>query len=120
MLGEFQKNVIYIATIILIIMLTIITYLIYKSIQKSSFPSISSVCPDYWDLCGNNVCKSNIYQNLPPSNKYNDCSGIYINTWEDYDETSKLCAKYKKAKECEISWDGISNSNIDCTLYNSV
>ena len=120
MLGEFQKNVIYIATTILVILLVIITILIYKSLQNANFPTISNVCPDYWDLSGN-ICKSNIYQNISATGNnnctWNDCSNIDVSIFNQLDENSALCAKKHISKQCNLSWDGISNNNIDCKLY---
>ena len=119
MLGEFQKNVIYIATTILVILLVIITILIYKSLQNANFPTISNVCPDYWDLCGN-FCKPNIYQNISANAncEWKDCSNIDISKINELDENSALCAKKFISKQCDITWDGVSNNNMDCTLYN--
>lgn len=120
MLGEFQKNVIYIATTILVILLVIITILIYKSLQNANFPAISNVCPDYWDLSGD-ICIPNIYQNISnsgPKCTWNDCSNIDISVFNQLDENSALCAKKHITQVCNLSWDGVSNSNIDCKLYN--
>tara|TARA_Y100000768_G_scaffold384038_1_gene367300 strand:+ start:124 stop:522 length:399 start_codon:yes stop_codon:yes gene_type:complete len=119
MLGEFQKNVIYIATTILVILLVIITILIYKSLQNANFPAISNVCPDYWDLSGD-ICIPNIYQNVSNSGNcgWNDCSNIDISVFNQLDENSALCAKKHITQVCNLSWDGVSNSNIDCKLYN--
>ena len=81
---NFQKKVIIVATIILIGLLVFVGYAIQKDKGEATFPPVTAECPDYWDSV-NNEC---------------------VNTYKGNDGP---CEKYKWAKNCKTSWDGITN-----------
>jgi hypothetical protein len=45
----FQKNVIIVATIVLIICLFFVLSILKNSLENATWPPIKSSCPDYWD-----------------------------------------------------------------------
>lgn len=57
---SFQKIVLIVAIIALILMLSVIGYMMYYSSQNQPFPPIEGTqrCPDGWDLSGGTVCKN--------------------------------------------------------------
>ena len=46
----FQKTVLYIAVILLILSLSIIGFMLYKSKNSVKYPPELSVCPDFWEI----------------------------------------------------------------------
>jgi hypothetical protein len=107
----FQKTVLIIATIILIIMLVFIGISLSKSKYAESWPPIVGDCPDYWvDLSGNGeACfnsKSLGICNLPSLEDKNTMN-FNVDPYNTYDKGT--CSKYNWAKGCGITWDGITS-----------
>lgn len=136
MLSDFNKKVIIIAMVILIIVLTIYGILIYSSMQNSIYPTTINQCPDYWDVSYNNnkeLCKSqrdintqNIYNSYEtidnltsavPGNIYKIRSSSYYylypcnNEDPDCPHDISLCNNYNIIKDTDIKWDGITNNS---------
>ena len=118
MLGNFNRTVLLVACVLLIIGLVIIGLFSVKSIQDSAYPPIISDCPDYWNVtynrAGEIICRNNQIndgyattqcRNYPTS-KFN-VSGTSAN--------DIICEKSKWAKDCNIHWDGITNNPKACT-----
>jgi hypothetical protein len=106
----FQKTILIIATIILIVMLTFIGISLSKSKYAVSWPPIVGDCPDYWvDLSGNGEhcfnSKSLGICNIPTLEDKNTMN-FNIAPYNSYD--NGLCAKYKWATDCKVTWDGIT------------
>ena len=103
----FQSNVIIIATIILIGLLIFIGFSLKKNKTKTKFPPVLAECPDYWDSYDNKC--SNIHSlgtcNFDEPKDFTN--NIYIGDSGD-------CEKYKWAKNCGVSWDGITNKTGIC------
>ena len=53
---SFQKIVLVIAIIALILTLSVIGYMMYYSAQSKPYPPTYSTCPDQWGLTGSNIC----------------------------------------------------------------
>jgi len=53
---SFQKTIIVIAIIVLIITLSVIGYMMYYTEQSKTYPPTYSACPDMWGLTGTNTC----------------------------------------------------------------
>jgi len=104
----FQKVVLTIAFVLLIIILAVIGLLIRSAKKTAKFPPETSKCPDYWkvstDANGNIECKN-------PLNLGSGCANIPIGN-DEYSGTSvaSIVAKCKMAKNtCGVTWDGITN-----------
>lgn len=125
MINNFQMIVLYTAIIIFIIFMIFIGVILYNQKYSSVFPPIISSCPDYWiDQQDENTTTSQ-GQSIDTLNKqtcYNiknlgnaSCSRI-MNFSEDYWQgTVGECRKYKWAKECGLTWDGITNKQDICS-----
>jgi hypothetical protein len=102
---SFEKIVIFIALFILIIMLISVAYAMYKTKYKTAFPPVDSDCPDYWES------KSGKCVNVNKIGSCNIGSGnsMDFNT-NDYKGHSGLCNKLKWAKQCKVSWNGVTNA----------
>ena len=99
---SFQKIVLFAAVIILIITLCIIGYTLHYA-NKGMWPPITPQCPDWWVIdSSGNTCKN--VKNLgkcPNENVMDFNKSPFIGN-------NGLCAKYKWANNCNISWDGVT------------
>lgn len=119
MLNSFNRTVLIITVILVIIALIITGILILKSLREQNFPPIVSDCPDYWNVertSSNNVnCVNKTSVN---TGKYNsDCTNYPVSGFAGNTPQDVICNKYKWAKKCGIIWDGISNKTYEdaCT-----
>jgi hypothetical protein len=106
---NFQKIVLTIAIIVLIIMLVVIGVTLSKSVNSETWPPIVGACPDYWvDLSGNGEACYNIKSlgtcNLPSSDQKNTMN---FNS-DPFTSDNGNCSKYRWANGCKVTWDGVS------------
>tara|TARA_B100001093_G_C26239267_1_gene763634 strand:- start:186 stop:506 length:321 start_codon:yes stop_codon:yes gene_type:complete len=98
---NFQKIVITIAVILLILSLAFIGTAINSEKKNIVYPPVIAECPDYWkhDI-ENNKCINE-----------NNLGNAEINEF-DLNIVNKLplCDKFKLSKQLKIFWDGISNN----------
>ena len=105
-MAGFNKTVIIIALIILILTLLAFAITIYYSKHTTVWPPEISECPDYWDVVGKSGCK-------PNSSLGNLGNGsCQFKSFEDsqYGGASGRKQKCEWAKQCGVFWDGISNT----------
>ena len=121
MLGNFNRTVLVVATILLILGLIIIGFFIVKSIQDSEYPPVISDCPDYWnvtyDPAGKVVCARNsINTGITATDSNNRCNTYPVTLFTASGSTKAdiICEKNKWAKDCNIHWDGITNNSQAC------
>ena len=118
MLTQFNKIVLIIATIVLIIMLVLLYIFLSKALFEDSYPPVISDCPDYWDISlnpdGTKKCINTINVNL--GTNIGECRNIFPIEFEleSINREETICNKYNKAKRCEITWDGITNNSTKC------
>ena len=62
MLSRFNKIVLIIATIVLIVSLLILGYFLNVALLNDSYPPVINQCPDYWDVSGN-TCVNKTFVN---------------------------------------------------------
>ena len=106
---SFQKTVLVIATIILIISLILIGMAFNYAKNKNWPPSVPK-CPDYWiaDGSGNDATCINM-KDLGTCPASNGTKHLVMNfNKAPYNGTDELCAKYTWAKNCSLAWDGIT------------
>jgi hypothetical protein len=98
----FQKTVLGIAIVILIISLIIIGIILRNGKYSQTWPPVTPDCPDYWvDLSGSGgFCVND--KNL------GTCKTPMNFTTSQYTGSNGACAKYNWANNCNISWDGIT------------
>jgi hypothetical protein len=115
---NFQKIVITIAIIMFIVLMCFIAIVLYKGKYDVRFPPIVSQCPDYWidqqngsvNIDGTNKQKCVNTQNLGNLS----CSKEMDFTGDHWQGPSGSCNKYKWAKSCDLTWDGITNDHDLC------
>lgn len=109
---EFQSFIANIALLVLIITLVVIGVIMYRS--KNKFVGSDVVigqCPDYWVMAqeGNrNVCN-----NLKNLGKTTCSRKMNFNT-RPWNSNEGGCRKFKWAKSCDLTWDGITNNPSIC------
>ena len=110
----FQKTVATVAIVILIITLCIIGIALYRAKYHSKYPPVIANCPDYWDASGNLDISNNFVcvnsMNLGSST----CSNQMNFSTPSWQGRNSLCQKYKWAKSCDLTWDGITDNADIC------
>jgi hypothetical protein len=107
---NFQKIVLTIAIVILLVVLVIIGVSLSRSKTASTtWPPVVGKCPDFWvDLSGNGMScfneKSLGTCNIPTDS---DKNTMNFNV-APYNTSEGNCAKFTWAKNCNVSWDGIT------------
>lgn len=123
----FQKVVIGIALVVLIVLLVVVGVLLNKNKENTVYPPSATKCPDYWmEVEGG--CQMGTINNgdLKKENGGNGIVNFDDNTnenyftktekWfnpknETYTEYSEICAKQAWAMHNKVKWDGIKNYN---------
>ena len=106
----FQKTVLIIATVLLIVILVVIGILLSKTSESDSWPPIVGDCPDFWvDMSGNGEACFNSQSlgtcNLPSKDKQNTKNFNEAH----FNGENEECSKYKWANTCKVTWDGITS-----------
>lgn len=106
---NFQKIVLTIAIIVLILVLVFVGIALSKSKKTEKWPPIVGNCPDYWmDRSGNGSSCFN-YQSLGTCNiPSSDDDNVMNFNISPYNTPEGACAKYTWAKNCGVSWDGVT------------
>ena len=120
---NFQKVVLTIAIIILIIMLIFVGMSLSKLNKNEVWPPNIGACPDYWeDISGNGSMCINSHSlgkcNLPTSQNLADSAMNFDKN--PFLGANGICAKYKWATACGVTWDGITSGvNNPCKLVSN-
>jgi hypothetical protein len=102
----FQKVVLTIAVVILILTLVIIGVLLYNKSASSQWPPEVSSCPDYYTATSENVCQNTGAIKVSNANcNTGDFSG---SVWKGKPGEKRKC---QWARDCGVAWDGISNAS---------
>jgi len=106
---SFQKIILVIAIIGLIILLAVIGLSLSNSSSKMVWPPVVGACPDYWvDLKGNGEACYNTKSlgkcNLPSTGNQNPMNFDV----SPFNAENGTCSKYNWAKRCDVTWDGIT------------
>ena len=121
---SFQKIVLILAVVLLLLTLVIMGIALHQAKSEQTWPPLTGDCPDYWvDLSGNGGECVNTHSlgtcNLPsPGNK--NAMDFSV---APFTGSKGTCAKYTWAQGCGVTWDGItsgvSNPCIDNSSSNS-
>lgn len=107
-MSRFQKTVLIIAIILLILTLIVVGIALKKAVSTQTWPPIIPECPDYWfvDGSGNNTKCVNL-KDLGTCNPSSGHLTINFNV-APFNGTNGNCEKYNWANKCGVSWDGIT------------
>ena len=97
---SFQRIVLIIATIILIICLIVLAILMWSSKSELAFPPEIGTCPDYFIMKEHNG-KDMCYNEKGLGDDSEDCM------WGTFGKTNK--DKKEWANSCGVTWDGVTN-----------
>ena len=103
---NFQSSVLIISAVILVIILVVIGIMVYRKKNSETFPPIMAECPDYWEdnSIGNGSNCVNVKSLGTCGVKTKDFSG------SNWTSAAGLCNKAKWARNCNLTWDGITNN----------
>ena len=102
----FQRIVLTVAIIILIITLAIMGLLMFNHQSKAQWPPEVSSCPDYFTATSPNVCNNT--GNIKVSNANCNTGDFSGPGYKGKPGDKRKCTW---AKECGVAWDGISNAS---------
>jgi len=108
-MGTFQKIILIMAVVILLITLVIVAFALHKS-RNAFWPPLIPSCPDYWlsDGSGNNITCTNV-KDLGICNPTTGNKHLVMNfNTAPFIGTNGNCAKYTWANECKVAWDGLT------------
>ncbi len=109
---RFQTTVLVIAIIVLIVILIIIGMTLSTAKKNKPWPPMNAQCLDYWEIDGSGNCVDTMdlaKLKCPNGNvtSTNGHSTMNFNT-PPYVGAKGACAKYNWAKQCGLSWDGVT------------
>lgn len=107
---NFQRVVIIVATILLILALTFIGYSLYINRHNMVFPPVTPACPDYW-ISQNDECINERLLGTCKNTTENNTMNFNV---PYYQGDTANCNKSKWAKNCNVTWDGITNNPKVC------
>jgi len=107
---NFQKTIITVAIVILIIMLVVIGMALSKASNSETWPPVIGECPDYWvDMSGNGEACLNTHS-LGRCNIPSESNKATMNFNQNpFTGENGTCSKYKWATACQVTWDGITS-----------
>jgi hypothetical protein len=108
---SFQYTILKVAIFVLVAFLGFIGYKMYKDRLSDAEQRIIGSCPDYWTLIKEDdklKCRNN--KNLGKKT----CSKKMNFSAQPWNLQDGLCRKFKWAKGCDLTWDGITNDMNVC------
>ena len=112
-MASFQKTVLTIAVVVLIIALILFAILMVQSSKK--YPPIVANCPDYWvDLSGGIGGDGSSCYNVKNLGE-DKCKKEMDFSADFWTGDSGTCNKQNWAKGCDLTWDGVSNNTNACS-----
>jgi hypothetical protein len=111
----FQKIILTIAVIILVLSLIFMAVVLNKAKGDEVWPPIIPSCPDWWILDGSgnkstcvNVKDLGTCATQTINNNKHQKMDFNVPAFSGSNGTSSSCAKYQWASKCDVSWDGIT------------
>jgi hypothetical protein len=98
-MASFQKTLLVIAAIVLIISFIAISIMIYNTKQVDKWPPIVSKCPDWWTEGADGKCSNP--QHIGTCTTFDPSDTKYTGT-------NGPCERYKWATGCGAAWDGVT------------
>ena len=117
---NFQKIVLSTAIVVFIILMIFIAILLYRSKYDVAFPPTISQCPDYWIDMQDQNGSSDLDNSSQTCTNVKNLGNVSCDKTMDFTDSfwqgaTGTCNKYKWAKSCDLTWDGITNNSSACT-----
>lgn len=113
---NFQRKVLLVSSILFILTAIFIVYAIYNDAYSKEFPPVVASCPDYWLDHQINDAMGNSKSNCVNVKNLGTCPEQKTKSFDDpqWLGDSGECRKSKWAKQCNLTWDGITNNSKVC------
>jgi hypothetical protein len=117
----FQQIVITVAILFLIIFLIYIAYMMHLNKVRLAYPPVTGSCPDYWIDQSTGIEDSSNCINAKNLGKSSaSCpKNMNFNT-ALFSGSTGLCAKSVWSKNCDLTWDGVTNNVNACSDTSSI
>lgn len=99
---SFQKTVMTIAVVLLIVSLLFIAVILYNAKSNTQYPPEMGTCPDYWKLDPSTGMCDNV-------KSLGTCMGKKSFSGPDWQGAEGLAKKNAWAKSCGLVWQGVTN-----------
>lgn len=108
-MDDFINFCIFFSAVLLIVVLTVLGIVAYRNKSGLVYPPVISTCPDYWyDSSTLDPTKRGICFNKMDIGNANCSKNINFSGWN-------ICDKKRWARNCSVTWDGITDSNKVCS-----
>lgn len=105
-MGQFQKVVLIVAVVILILSLLVISSMLIYGKTADWPPSVSS-CPDWWVEDGSGVCVNVKDLGICPKEDGMDHQVMNFQL-PAFTGSEGSCNKYNWSTKCKVTWDGVN------------
>ena len=122
----FEKKVLIIAGIILVVSLVLVLIFILMSKGNQKYPPVESECPDYWELGQN---PDLVEGPEPGANQKLVCNNVkglgdstpYVDPdSREFQGVDGLCNKQNWARQHNVTWEGVTEPTKDACIEDNV
>jgi hypothetical protein len=106
--ATFQKVILTIAIIMLIVLLIYINMSLSNATASMAWPPVSTNCPDYWVDIGTKGPGSGCYNSQKIGTKQCNITTIDTMDFTSYIGSAGQCRKKRWATGCGVTWDGLT------------
>lgn len=107
---KFEKSVIFVATVLLIVLLAAVGIMAYSAKYGDEYPPVQSECPDYWTVNSEGKCVNEKNLGTCTDSTQHEMD-FTTSEWTGNDGLTNKC---KWARDCNITWDGVTNNTSAC------
>ena len=108
----FQKIVVVVAGLLLVVSLIIMAVIIARSRSQFAYPPVQSDCPDYWEMHSINGANTCVNTKSLGNSSCPSKMDFSVSPWSN---SNSLCKKQLWARNCDLTWDGVTNSATVCS-----
>ena len=110
----FEKKVLIVAGIILVVSLVLVLIFILMSKGNQKYPPVESECPDYWELEEDDN-KKLLCKNVKGLGDSSTPAKLDPNTRE-FQGVDGLCNKQNWARQHNVTWEGVTEPTKDACI----
>ena len=118
----FEKKVLIIAGIILVVSLVLVLIFILMSKGNQKYPPVESECPDYWEL-EEDVNKKLLCKNVKGLGEGwsgQSTEATIEPNRQDFQGVDGLCNKQNWAREHNVTWEGVTEPTKDACIQDDI
>ena len=120
----FEKKVLIVAGIILVVSLVLVLIFILMSKGNQKYPPVESECPDYWELEEDDnkklLCKN--VKGLGDKDTWSgESTDVTIDpNRQEFQGVDGLCNKQNWARQHNVTWEGVTEPTKDACIEDNV